>query len=252
MHCLNCNSEVSNKYCHYCGQKTSTHRFSLKHFLLHDLVHGVFHLDKGFFFTVKELFTRPGHSIREYVQGKRSVHFNYFTFILFIITIGHILNGFSEVHIADLTSSQNKAFMTNFEKFATNYPKTVALIQIPILAFFSFLFFKRSKQNYTENLVLNLYKLSGELIISTVFTVITIFYKNTAVLPILLSITTLLILIYSIWFYFQYFSVYNYTKVGLIFRSVVTTLLLQIAIAFVTAIVIGIQIGLKQAAMDPK
>ncbi len=99
--CLNCNSDVVGDFCSTCGQKTSTKRFSLKHFITHDLIHGVFHLDKGLLFTIKELFTRPGHSIREYVQGKRIKHFNYFTAILILIAKGHYLGGFSKERFAE-------------------------------------------------------------------------------------------------------------------------------------------------------
>lgn len=85
--CLNCNEELVGKYCSNCSQPASTHRFSLSHVFKHDFVHGIFHFDKGFFFTIKELFTRPGHSIREYVKGKRVKHFNYFATVLLLLTI---------------------------------------------------------------------------------------------------------------------------------------------------------------------
>ncbi len=80
--CLNCEHSIAEKYCSCCGQKTSTHRYSLKHFVEHDFVHGVWHVDKGIVFTIKELFTRPGHSVREFILGKEliisvSLHFLY-------------------------------------------------------------------------------------------------------------------------------------------------------------------------------
>lgn len=83
--CLNCNNQIQNNFCSVCGQKLSTHRYSLQHFFVHDLVHGVFHVDKGFLFTIKELFTRPGHSMREFIEGKRANHFNYFSLVLIIL-----------------------------------------------------------------------------------------------------------------------------------------------------------------------
>ncbi|MFY8110851.1 MAG: DUF3667 domain-containing protein, partial [Flavobacterium sp.] len=86
--CLNCDRDVHENFCPNCGQKTTTHRFTFKHFL-HDFIHGVFHLDKGFFFTLKELFVRPGNSTRAYIQCKRVNYFNAFTMMLILIAVAH-------------------------------------------------------------------------------------------------------------------------------------------------------------------
>ena len=76
MQCLNCNNEVKEQFCPICGQKTSTHRFSFSHIFNNGVLNGIFNVNKSLFYTLKELFTRPGHSIREYIQGKRIRHFN--------------------------------------------------------------------------------------------------------------------------------------------------------------------------------
>ena len=72
--CKNCQSELNGNFCSFCGQKADTHRINFK-FLLHEIQHGVFHVDKGILFTLKELFTRPGKMINGYLQGKRVSHF---------------------------------------------------------------------------------------------------------------------------------------------------------------------------------
>ncbi|MBC8155688.1 MAG: DUF3667 domain-containing protein [Bacteroidetes bacterium] len=73
-HCQNCNSELNGNFCSHCGQSSNTHRLNF-HFLWHDIQHGLLHIDKGILYTTKELFTRPGHSIREFLLGKRVKHF---------------------------------------------------------------------------------------------------------------------------------------------------------------------------------
>lgn len=55
INCLNCNSKIDGKFCSNCGQNTETHRLSFPHFLLHDIIHGTFHLDKGILFTIKKV-----------------------------------------------------------------------------------------------------------------------------------------------------------------------------------------------------
>jgi hypothetical protein len=57
-------------YCANCGQKTITHRYSIKHFRTHVFIHGVWHIDKDILFTLKGLFMRLGKNVREFIQGK--------------------------------------------------------------------------------------------------------------------------------------------------------------------------------------
>jgi hypothetical protein len=56
--CLNCNKPFTERelFCSSCGQRTTTHRFSLKSIFAHDFVHAIFHLDRGFFSTLKTCF----------------------------------------------------------------------------------------------------------------------------------------------------------------------------------------------------
>lgn|SRR5690606_15754543 len=85
-HCLNCGKEVSDRYCSGCGQKTDTHRITIKNFIFHDVLHGTFHLEKGIFFTAKEALVRPGKAALDYIAGKRIKYYN--VFLLILITIG--------------------------------------------------------------------------------------------------------------------------------------------------------------------
>ena len=134
--CLNCNKLIKSNFCPDCGQSAKTHRFSLQHFFVHDLVHGIFHLDKGFFFTIKELFTRPGHTIREYIEGKRAKHFNYVSLIIMIIALGHFVGSISEIKLIDITHyfSSDKNLLTQFDKISKEYPKLFTILKIPFLA----------------------------------------------------------------------------------------------------------------------
>src|SRR6478609_6433349 len=95
--CLNCGHPLAENFCSKCGQKASTHRYSLKHFIEHDFVNGVWGLDRGVLYTLKDLFTRPGHGVREYVQGKRAYYFNFVALILLILTIAALLDPYSHI-----------------------------------------------------------------------------------------------------------------------------------------------------------
>lgn len=220
--CLNCSNVVENNFCPAWGQKASTHRYSLEHFFVHDLVHGVFHFDKGFFYTLKELFTRPGHSIREFIEGKRTNHFNYFSFALIALVVSHYLKEFSSIEINKLYSSVDK--ISGYQKVAKDYYKILAFTGIPFLSLVNYFIFRKSKQNYTEHLIMNVYRVSVAVIILTIFYIITIFYSNMEFLGILFNTIGFIEIGYSTWFFYQYFSVFDYKKKNLIFRSIVAAI----------------------------
>lgn len=232
--CLNCNAATENNFCSICGQKNSTHRFSLQHFIVHDFIHGVFHLDKGFFFTIKELFTRPGHSVREYVQGKRVKYFNAFTAIIIIIGVGYFLGEFAKDKTIHL--SQSDKDFEGFSKVTKHYAKLVALSWVPFYALMSYLLFKKSKQNYSENLILNMYMIVGILVIEGVFSVMILPFATGMGLKIALGLMTILKICYYFWFYYQYFST-SYKTAGLVIRSTIMVFIIVLITKVIAQIV---------------
>lgn len=234
--CLNCDRDVHENFCPNCGQKTTTHRFTFKHFL-HDFLHGVFHLDKGFFFTLKELFVRPGNSTRGYIQCKRVNYFNAFTMMLILIAVAHFAESYSIVKNIDL---YGKSYAIAYDKVAKNYEKVIPFVSIPICAILSFLLFKKSKQNYLENIVLNLYLMCGILTIDLARLFIKIFCSNIFILGIVHSIILLIILLYVFSFIFQYYSVFEYKKYSLVLRSTVFAICFFIIQSFYDSLIVSI------------
>ena len=235
--CLNCNTPVDGDFCSKCGQKSSTHRYSIKHFLTHDFIHGFLYLDRGLLYTVKELFIRPGHSIREFIGGKRAKHINSFTLLLLAVMIGHFLNELSTIKIADLVNIEGRNFVSRIEEFSITYPKLFILSTIPVYAIFSFLWFKKAQQNFTEHLILNTYRASGELILTALFTLLTIFYRNIDILVIIYSFLSFALTAYSTWFYYQYFSAFGYKKPILLIRSFMAVISIILVTAIITMII---------------
>jgi len=219
--CLNCAAPVTQNYCANCGQKSTTHRYSIKHFLEHDFIHGVWHVDKGILFTLKCLFTRPGHSVREFIQGKRVPYFSFVTLILLILTVSGLIAPYTHGNMSDLMPQGSRSMMNDLEKFISGHPKLVLIIAIPVYSFFSFICFGKAKLNFSEHLVLNSNRIIVELIIGLFVAALTIFYKNTKVLVFLyFGVLSFFGLFYSIWFYYQFFSGFNYSKKALLFRSI--------------------------------
>jgi hypothetical protein len=79
--CKNCSSVIRENFCANCGQPAKIKRID-RHYILHELQH-LLHLEKGFLYTVKELFVRPGNTIREYMYGDRGRHMKPVPFLVF-------------------------------------------------------------------------------------------------------------------------------------------------------------------------
>jgi hypothetical protein len=218
--CKNCTNPVTENFCGNCGQKTTVHRYSIKHFIEHDLIHGIWHVDKGILFTIKVLFIRPGHSIREFINGKRVGYFSFITLLIIILGVSHFVSEYSQVKLSDLMPDGGKGAMNDLEDFTKKYPKFTLLLTIPGYSVFSFLWFRKAKLNFTEHFVLNSYKTVAELLIGLIFTLITVFYSNLKVLAIIYSFIGLFTIIYTYWYYRQYFSVYGFSKKSLIARCI--------------------------------
>ena len=96
--CLNCGTEFEGKFCPECGQSAETGRFTMK-FIWENLLAAFISKDGGIWFTLKNLFTRPGAMIVEILNGKRRRYFSPFPMLIFALTV-YIL-------LASLTGSRD-------------------------------------------------------------------------------------------------------------------------------------------------
>ncbi len=216
MICKNCQQKFKGNFCSNCGQKSTIDRINLP-YLLKQLSSNVLKLDRGFFFTLKELLFRPGHSIREFLAGKRKAHFKPLAFFLIITTTFVFYLNFGIDNTAyDMNvdpfisnSSGNKVINTDriffFFSDANNIAITTLLL-LPLFALCSFLVFKKSYYNYYEHLIVNIYITSIIIVILGVFEVITSFFENLQFIFWIQIIPSILGLIYTLWVYVTFFS----------------------------------------------
>jgi hypothetical protein len=233
LNCLNCATPIAHNYCPNCGQRSSTHRYSIQHFLSHDLIHGVWHVDKGILFTLSALFTRPGNSVREFIQGKRVPYFSFITLILLLLTLSGLIAPYTHGKVSDMVPQQSRQMTSDFERIVSSYPKLTLIVTIPIYSLFTFLWFRKARLNFSEHLVINSNRIIAELVLGLLISLISVFYTNKTGLTFLyLIIASLFSLVYSIWFYYQFFSWYGYSKKGVFARAV----LVPLSYMFLTAV----------------
>jgi Protein of unknown function (DUF3667) len=163
--CLNCDNSFEGSFCNLCGQKASTHRFTM-HEWLHEIPHSILHVDSGFFLTIKTLFVRPGDAIREYLQGKRKLLFSPFLYLLVMCGVFVVVSHYISAHSGEQTNDFNFTNLQEASDYLEKYYyKIIIIILVLPITIASYLAYLKSGFNFAENLVLNAY-LTAQLVIT--------------------------------------------------------------------------------------
>ena len=92
--CLNCGKEFEGDFCPKCGQDAKTGRFTLR-FIWENLIMAMFGSYGGIWFTLKNMFTRPGKMMVEILDGKRRRYFSPFPMLLLVLTLFILVYSFT-------------------------------------------------------------------------------------------------------------------------------------------------------------
>lgn len=184
---------------------------------MHEVSHSLFQINKGFFFTFKELTVRPGNSLREFLAGKRKSHFKPIAYLLTLSTIYLFTTQVTNQNtlIDDLVAGwMNGATERNSNIeipkiaswFLTNYAYTTLLL-LPIFSLASYISFHTFQKTYLEHVVINSYITGHQAFVYTLFalseTVINSQIMETFAAAVAVSFTY--------WVYWHFFSEGNRT-----------------------------------------
>jgi hypothetical protein len=208
--CKNCNNEFAGNFCNNCGQKADFHRLNLSH-LLHDLFHAFTHLDKGFLFSAKELVVRPGHTIREYLLGKRSKHSNPLVMILIIGGLCSYL--YKELDIEMVNSIKLKSLEGPLHYLVSKFFAVDMIFYCLIYAIIDYLIFSYKGYNYIEFLVLNLFLASEVLFLYIIMIPVWLIGEPLGINFIIRLLFAFIFLLYLIYVRYQFFDAANDKKV---------------------------------------
>jgi Protein of unknown function (DUF3667) len=154
-HCKNCLATLTGKYCAACGQSADIHRITA-HYFLHDIPHSVFHIDKGFFYTLKQLFINPGKTLAGYLDGKRVLHFRPFGYVLILSALYVFL--FPQIdHLGEYIAGKRIYIPMANRSFFEKYISILIFLLIPVLSLVTWLSFKKATYNYWEHFLINTY-----------------------------------------------------------------------------------------------
>lgn len=205
MICKNCEAVFEGNFCYKCGQSSKVRKINIRYFL-DEIPNSIFQINRGILFTVKELFIRPGHSIREFVEGKRKNHTKPIAFLLLTSTLYVLLNYFlgQQTFLGEFIEGVKSFDKNNDAEILNIISKNQAYLIFIILPFFSiasYLAFIKSKYNLFEHIILNLYITGQQMLVYMMYSfVIDAGGYGLIALP-LLSGAAL-----NIWAYIQFFD----------------------------------------------
>jgi len=171
--CKSCGFSGTWNYCGHCGQSFKTKRISIKE-LLRELFRFFTHIEKGFFYTLKQLIVAPGRMQLTYIEGKRIIHQKPFSMFLLCATITAlfrywVFNAITKYYHADIISEA---------KFFHEYLVITYIALIPIYVLITYLLFYKSGYNYAEVGVMMLYTISICFLIAGFISLIKFIYPH--------------------------------------------------------------------------
>lgn len=233
-HCKNCNHTFTGNYCNNCGQAAETHRLDF-HYLAHDIQHGLFHIDRGIFYTAKELFTRPGNSIREFIDGKRVNHFKPISLLIILASVYGVLYHSFHIHLMANTPD-SKLNLTEFNEWTATHFAWITLATVPIYTLGTYLCFRKQGYNVFEFFILNTFKAAQRLLAHIALFPLLYYFNDTP------NLKTVNAVIYSIdvclifWTNIQFFN--KLTKTRAFLLSVLSHLIFLAVFSLLTIIVV--------------
>lgn len=197
--CKNCATSYNGHYCPQCGQSSHTEKITL-HYLLHDIPHSVFHIDKGFFYTLKWMFKNPGLAIKEFLAGKRVKHFRPVAYVILMSTICTLLA--SSVHslTTNIFHKNNPGYTLSKLSFWSKYISVFIFMMIPLLSLVTWITFRKKGYNFWEHVI-------GNIFIAAQLNIILLSIKIFALIKVLLGFNpavSFTVFMFIFMFYYSY------------------------------------------------
>ncbi len=169
--CSHCHNEITHKFCSQCGQPAKLNRIDA-HYVQHEVLH-VLHFEKGILYTVRELLLSPGKSVRAFVAENRSRLVKPILFIILSSLLYTVVTHFFHLDKRYITvrDKDNLATSSINNWVQNHYGYTNIVIGICIAGWLH-LFFRKSKYNFFEILILLCFVMGMSMLIFSVFALI--------------------------------------------------------------------------------
>ncbi len=169
--CIQCDNEVIGQFCSNCGKAQSIKRIDGQYILSE--IRSVLNLEKGIFFTIKELLLRPGINIQKFIIEDRNRLVKPIVFIIICSLVYTLMQqglNFEDGYVNYSFSEESTATII-FRWLSNNYGYTNILIAI-FIAFWIKIFFRKHNYNFFEILILLCFVIGVAMLIFSFFGII--------------------------------------------------------------------------------
>jgi hypothetical protein len=249
--CLNCETEFEGKFCPECGQRADTGRFTVS-FIFTNFLQGILSNDGGVWFTLKNLFTRPGQMMIDIINGKRKSYFSPFPMLFLTLSLYVVIFAFTgskkgdfdvddlkkaEVIIEDQASSdanllKNKVidYVIIFNNLYKNHYATLMVLTIPLYLFAARVSYgKKNRKKYNW----------GEYCIPVVYATILVFLYR-CLLSIIYAMSDKVYTVLNKWIWVVFLAAFTVCFKKMLGFSIVKTVWRTILMCVVYFAVIGL------------
>jgi hypothetical protein len=161
--CKNCGNHFEGNYCNACGQRVIEGRYTMKH-LVH-LVLDSFNLQRGFFFTFKMLFTKPGKLVNDYLDGRSRDFYSPLKYLILIASVNALLMLWFDVFDTNVATTneligeqpEGNPLQKKLTDYMKSYLNLFSLFVLPFYSLVSKWVFSKHKLYYAEHLIINGY-----------------------------------------------------------------------------------------------
>lgn len=188
--CLNCGAHVQDRFCARCGQSAHVPKFTWR-YVLQELPTGLFAWDKGFLYTAKALFTRPGPAIADYIAGKRVQHFRPLPMLAFCAGILGLLGLYAPVPEQLLDTEEKKRSIQQLTDWINSHYVWIELALLPVMSLSTWIWFSKRGYNLVEHVVINAFLSCQRLILNIVLFPVVLLSTNLPVLAVQSTMVTL-------------------------------------------------------------
>lgn len=206
--------------------------------MLQDEIYNFIHLERRkFFYTAWDLTMRPAKAIKMVLAGHRKYLYPYLNYLFLIGTITIFLSVHYKFFVTGFDIGNQSGFLDfilnkmgfdrefrqSFFLYAEEFATIVNIVAIPFFSLFSYLFFYKSRYNYAEHFILNVYIAAQQLLFLLLFIPFLEVFKTSR--DSVMFTYTVLMQVYNVWVYTAFFE-------GKIHWRIIKSMLV-IALAFV-------------------
>ncbi|NRB51088.1 MAG: DUF3667 domain-containing protein [Saprospiraceae bacterium] len=162
MDCKNCGAPLMGEYCHQCGQRNITERFTIRQ-IIRDLVRMITNVDSGFWYTMRELFVRPATVVESYLSGATRRYYNPFRYYFLIIAVSALIQlslGIFDLQQAEIRETLNPnmseeelQMQLTIMEYVKKFLNIIPLFILPFIALAFKWMYPKGKWNYAEFLI---------------------------------------------------------------------------------------------------